>query len=284
VRPFRRYDLTFNATFSSTRSDNAIAAFPLLTTTTTGAFTDRFTRSSTGALDGIDIRPVNFSRTAQDQIYWGMSFSRPLGPVAEGYQPQGYAIRSVDEAQQAYPDAVILTAPPNSGLARQAENLASRIFFDLYHTWYTRDSVRLARTGPTLDLLDGDALDFLGGRRQHRIDLIGGVYRSGLGIRMKANWYSGTSLIDVTPAGDQKIRFGDYAVVDASFFANLAEAFNSSETASWLKNTRVTFEISNLFNQRPRVETAGGSIPLRFQSTLLDPIGRTFSVSLRKVF
>jgi hypothetical protein len=284
VRPFRRHDLTFNATFSSIRSDNAIAEFPLLTTTTTNAFPDRFTRSTTGALETIDIRPINFSRTVQDQIYWGLSFSRPLGPAAEGYRSQGYAIRTVDEAQQAYPDSVILTAPPNSGLARQAENLASRVFFDLYHTWYTRDTIRLARTDPTLDLLDGDAIDFLGGRRQHRIDLIGGVYWSGLGIRMKANWNSSTSLIDITPDGEQKIRFGDYAVVDVSFFANLAETFSISEKAAWLKNTRVTFEVSNLFNQRPSAETASGSTPLRFQNTLLDPIGRTFSLSLRKVF
>lgn len=284
VRPFRRYDLTLNASFSSTRSDNAIAEFPLLTTTTTSAFPDRFTRSATGALESIDIRPVNLSRTVQDQIYWGVSFSRPLGPVPEGYQPQGYAIRSVDEAQQAFPDAVILTAPPNSGLARQAENLASRVFFDLYHTWYTRDVVRLARTGPTLDLLDGDAIDFLGGRRQHRIDLIGGVYRSGLGLRIKGIWNSSTSLIDVTPDGEQELRFVDYAVVDVSFFTNLAETFNISEKATFLKNTRVTFEIANLFNQRPRAETASGTTPLRFQNTLLDPIGRTLSLSLRKVF
>lgn len=284
VQPFRRRDLTLNATFSSTRSDNAIAEFPLLTTSTTRAFPDRFTRSATGALQSIDFRPINFSRTGQDQIYWGLSFSRALGPVPAGYQPQGYAIRSVDEAQQAFPDAVILTAPPNSGLARQAENLTSRVFFDLYHTWYIRDTVRLARTGPTLDLLDGDAIDFLGGRRQHRIDLIGGVYRSGLGIRMKANWNSSTSLIDVTPDGEQKIRFGDYAVVDVSFFANLAETFSISKKATWLKNTRVTFEVSNLFNQRPSAETASGSTPLRFQNTLLDPIGRTFSLSFRKVF
>jgi len=284
AQPFARLDLTLSATFSSTSSDNLIATFPLLTTATTNAFPDRFARSPTGELTGIDVRPVNFLRSSRDQIFWGFSFSRPLGALAKGYQPQGQAIRSAEEARQAFPDSVILTAPPSSALSRQAENLSSRVFFNLYHTWFTRDRVRLSQGSPVLDLLDGDAIDFLGGRRQHRIELDAGVYRDGFGFRVDADWSSGTSLDEVTADGTSQLVFGDFAVFDVSVFVNLAEAFDVSNRKSWLKGTRVTFEVENLFNQRPGVKTPDGSTPLRFQGAFLDPLGQTVFLSLRKSF
>ena len=52
----------------------------------------------------------------------------------------------------------------------------------------------------------------------------------------------------------------------------------------WLRGTRVTFSVSNLFNSRQRVTDATGVTPISYQPDYQDPIGRTVRLSLRKLF
>ena len=42
--------------------------------------------------------------------------------------------------------------------------------------------------------------------------------------------------------------------------------------------------MKNLFDAKPRVRDAAGAVPLSYQSDLLDPLGRTISISIRKLF
>ena len=44
------------------------------------------------------------------------------------------------------------------------------------------------------------------------------------------------------------------------------------------------FEVGNIFDTRPNVRTNGGMIPIGYQPTMLDPLGRTFMLTLRKQF
>ncbi|WP_411287159.1 hypothetical protein [Phenylobacterium sp.] len=46
---------------------------------------------------------------------------------------------------------------------------------------------------------------------------------------------------------------------------------------------RATLSVDNLFNQRLDVRTVGGVTPISYQPDLLDPVGRTVRVSVRKL-
>jgi hypothetical protein len=42
--------------------------------------------------------------------------------------------------------------------------------------------------------------------------------------------------------------------------------------------------VNNVFNSRPKVHDAFGNVPTNFQPDLLDPLGRTVSITFRKLF
>ena len=52
----------------------------------------------------------------------------------------------------------------------------------------------------------------------------------------------------------------------------------------WLIGTRVELGVNNLFDTRPRVRDATGTVPINYQPDLLDPVGRAVTLSLRKLF
>ena len=54
--------------------------------------------------------------------------------------------------------------------------------------------------------------------------------------------------------------------------------------ASWLKDTRLSVGVLNVFNERQQVRDAVGSTPLRYQPGYRDPIGRTVEIELRRSF
>ncbi len=282
VRPIARTDLTVSVDYVATRVDDPIAAFPLLTPAIEAAFPDRFARDAAGRLTRIDGRALNFAESRQEQLRWGVNFTRPLGPVPAGMQNAPMRVfTSEADARRAHPGAVFTRAEPGSAASQRAANLTSRLFFSLYHNWYLRDAVVLRDGLPTLDLLNGGAVDGRGGRRRHEIEAQAGAFKRGLGARIAANWQSGTT-IDGSGAGD--LRFADYATVNLSLFANLAERFGGSAAPGWLKGTRASIGVTNLFDTRPSVRDRAGEVPIAYQPAYLDPLGRTFSLNLRKRF
>lgn len=284
ARPLARADFTVSLDYVATRIDDPIAAFPIITPEIEAAFPDRFVRDGDGRLARIDGRPLNFVRSDQEQVRWGVNFTRPLGPVPPGLRNAGARVfTSEADVRRAFPNATIVRAEAGSPLARRAENMASRLFFSLYHTWTLEDSIVVRAGLPPLDLLDGSAIDFRGGRRRHEIEFQAGAFQRGLGARVTANWRSGTGVRGLDgAAGD--LRFSDFATVNLNLFANLADRFGGAAAPEWLKGTRATIGVTNLFNARPRVRDEAGATPLSYQPAYLDPLGRFISFTLRKLF
>lgn len=168
-------------------------------------------------------------------------------------------------------------------MARRFENLASRLYVNVYHTWQLRDEILVRRDLPGLDLLDGTAIDPLGGTRRHRIEAQAGLFKRGLGASVTVDWRSGTK-VRAPAGGAGDLAFSGLAIVNVHLFANLADRFGGSEAPPWLKGARVTLGITNLLNSRPQVRDRTGSAPLSYQPAYLDPIGRFVSLGLRKVF
>ena len=52
----------------------------------------------------------------------------------------------------------------------------------------------------------------------------------------------------------------------------------------WLRGSRVTLGIDNLFDARQHVTDQNGVVPLTYQPGYVDPIGRTIRLSFRKLF
>lgn len=284
VKPLTRKDLFLSIDYVATSIDDPIAPFPIVLPEVEAAFPERFVRASDGSLRRIDGRPINFARSDQKKLRWGVNFTKPLGPVPAGMQQNSArTFTSIEEVKRAFPNAVVIKAEPGSAMARQGQNASSRLFFSVYHDWYLEDEIILRNGVAPLDLLEGGAIDFAGGRRRHELEFQAGAFKRGLGARVDVKWRSGSEVRGLAgAAGD--LSFDSIATVNLNLFANLSERIGIDKTPGWLKGARISAGISNLFNARPQVRDANGVIPVSYQPGYLDPLGRTVNVNVRKTF
>ena len=280
ARPFPGIDLAVSADYVSTRIDDPIVDFPVVTPALEAALPERFTRDTDGRLLRVDSRPLNFQRSEQERLRWGINFTRPFG---QARAPTGRTFSSEAEMRRMLPPGTrVIMAPAGTPMARRLENMTSRLFFSLYHSWQLKDEI-LAREGaPELDLLDGAAIDFRGGRRRHEIEFQAGAFKSGLGVRLTANWRSPARIEGLGGPGDA-LRLSGFGTVNINLFANLGDAFGAA-LPSWLDTTRLTIGVTNLFNARQQVQDESGLTPLNYQPAYLDPVGRSLNFSFRQVF
>jgi hypothetical protein len=78
LKPITGTDLTFTANYTNSRVRDPIASFPTATAAIEDAFPERFTRDASGRLTQIDARPINFARQDQEDLRWGINFSKQL--------------------------------------------------------------------------------------------------------------------------------------------------------------------------------------------------------------
>lgn len=324
--PFDEINLRLQANYVSSRTHDAIVAFPSASTQVEAAFPDRFTRDPSGALTAIDARPVNFALQARDEVRWGLTYSRQVGSAPTDDQ-RAEMRRRFEAARPAAASA------PAEGAERRAQTPPARmpngegppgappagegpraggppggggppmgggrggpgggfggfggggrrggVFqVGLYHTYAFRDEVKIAPGLPTLDLLDGAALGSGGGSPRHEVELQANYSKSGLGVSMDATWQSATR-IDGGATGDD-LKFSDFATVDLRLFADPGMQ-RWARRYAWLRGARATLSIENLFDSRQEVRTADGAVPLTYQPDLMDPVGRTVRLTIRKL-
>ncbi|MEJ0066542.1 MAG: hypothetical protein WDM85_14965 [Caulobacteraceae bacterium] len=142
----------------------------------------------------------------------------------------------------------------------------------------------MARGGPLLDLLNGSAAGNTGGQYQHEIEAQLGYTDNGYGARLSADWRSGTTVIGGAAGSTGTLQFSDIATVNLRLWDDFSPQKALLERYPWLHGVRVTFSVSNLFNQSIGVHSSTGPTPLIYQSAYLDPTGRVISLNLRKLF
>src|SRR6185503_17963465 len=155
-----------------------------------------------------------------------------------------------------------------------------RLTFSLTDTITFVDRVTIA-PGLELDYLHGDAAGASGGTPRHLVEARAGYFNNGLGARLGANYRSGTHVDSLT--GDN-LHFSPLATFDLRLFANPGDIPELVVKHPWLRGTQVRFEVKNVFNTRQNVRDAAGGVPLSYQPGLLDPLGRTVMISIRKLF
>jgi hypothetical protein len=153
----------------------------------------------------------------------------------------------------------------------------------VFHTVALTDRIEIRDGLPALDLLDGSATGSRGGSPRHQVEVRAGVVRDGIGLRLNADWQSATR-IDGGTSGAGQLRFDDFTTVGVRLFANLGPQFKFVRDNRWLAGTRVVLSVDNVFDSRLQVSDATGGTPYSYQPTLLDPVGRTVRISVRKLF
>lgn len=161
-------------------------------------------------------------------------------------------------------------------------NGQGRWFFGLNHTIELSNKVLIADGGPVLDLLHGDALS--SAQPRHKTDARIGMFYRGFGGNIAAK-YTGSSRLDGSGLpGSTDLHFGDLATFDVRLFVDFNQQESVLKSVPFLKNTRVSLSIDNVFDARQRVTDSNGDVPLRYQPYLIDPVGRSIGIELRKMF
>jgi hypothetical protein len=297
-KPMEESDLRIRGEYVRSVIDDPIASFPGPSAAIEAAFPERFVRDEDGELTRVDLRPVNFDKARRETLRWGFSYSKPLrseapsreaierfrarsgvGPAREGQQRQGSSDQHEGEGE-------VRTRRGGGGGfgrfgGRGGGRNRGRLQLSVAHTLNLVDEVTIRPGVPELDYLGGDAIGAFGGRPRHEVEARAGWFNNGLGARLSAEWRSGT---EVDSLDGEDLEFSSLAKFDLRLFANLGERFDLVSRHPWLRGSSVRLQIDNIFDAKPKVRNAAGELPLSHQPDLLDPLGRTISISFRKLF
>jgi hypothetical protein len=301
LTPLKDKDLRLTANYTRTETEGSIAAFPTITPELEAALPERFTRDPDGNLLSIDARPLNFQKAEQQEIRWGLNFSTPFGkpdPAAaqrmgqrggpggggmrvEGGPPPGGGAGAGGPP----PGGGMRMGPGGGGRGNRGAAMQpgqGRFNVSLYHTYRIQDEITIRDGLPVLDLLDGAATGSRGGQPRNEVQFQMGLFKSGMGGFLNANWKESTRVSGGTSSTDD-LTFSDLTTVNLNLFADLSSRESWVAKYPWLKGARVSIGVDNIFDQKLDVRNGLGETPNAYQPDYLDPLGRTFRVSFRKI-
>jgi hypothetical protein len=290
--PFLR-NSSLQVEYIRNNSDDVTNGFPLLTPAIEAAFPGRVVRDGSGRLVSIDQRPVTFDNIKSSRLRYGFNVSGTLGkappqdaggPRGPGAGPRGPRGAGGGSGGRG-PGGGGFGGPGGGGPGRgmfgggRGGQTQGRWNLAIFHTVRFDETVRIAPTGPVLNLLDGDALTG-GGVSRHSLEVDGGAFYRGFGFRFNGAWSAPTQVRSAT----SDLRFGSAFKVDLRAFVNLDQQQKLVKSAPFFKGSRITLEVDNLFNARQRITDATGQVPLSYQPDLIDPRGRVIGIEFRKQF
>lgn len=270
VSPAKINRLNLQVEYYRNNSHNTSSSFPILTPEIEAAYPGRVVRDAGGQLISVDKRPVNFDQEKSQSIRWGFNFSGSLG--REQQRAEG------GDRRQAGP------AGPESGPAGRFGRPPSRWQIALYHTWRFEDKVVIRPGVPELDLLNGSATSAQGGSPHNELELSGGLFANGFGMRVNGNYRGATRVNGSGMAGSSDLKFSDLATLNLRFFINLDDRGNLTKKIPILKGSRIAISLDNALNDFTVVQDQSGIVPLSYQRGYLDPRGRLFEIDFRKRF
>ena len=300
--PFGGGNDTLVVEYFRNHSDNPVSPFPLVTTAVETAFGDRIKRNAQDQIYAIDETPLTLAMTRSSRLRTSLNLSGDFGkpdpalagrrgggfggggfgggglggggrgfgggPGAGGGRPGGAGGFGGGRGGGGGP-------PPSDGRGRWNASLSYS--YEIYNT------AQLTPGGPVLDPLAGNPLTGTGVAR-HTANLdAGGAYR-GFGVRLSAAYASPTHVNASGQPGDLPLDFGPLATVGVRLFADLGRMPGVVKTFAFLKGSRLSLAVNNLFDGQQKVTDSTGAVPLRYQAGYLDPTGRLIKLELRKQF
>jgi hypothetical protein len=316
LKPFPTENFTFSASWIKSDIDHPIETFPAADSAIEAAFPERFLRTQEGGLFEENETPVNFYKSDREELRWGFNYARPIGPqppprqfsrrALTGGDGQGERHNANDSggkgAAQAGGGGATAEAAPNAG-SSAGEGRApgggggggrggfgggfaggGRFQIAIYHTVYFVDREIVAPGGPELNLLNGAAASSTGGQYRNEVQGQLGATLYGFGARLSADWRSASFVTGGASSSTGNLVFSDITTINFRLFENFGQQPWAVKASPWLRGSRLTLNINNLFDQRVSVHDAVGATPVSYQPGYIDPVGRTITLSIRKLF
>ena len=153
----------------------------------------------------------------------------------------------------------------------------------IYHTWRLTDEITIRKGLPVLDQLDGSAINSRTGQARHEVQIQGGYFKDGLGVRFNGAWKASTWVNG--GATGQTLYFSDLATVGVNLFANFSAPARKKTVDRFpiLKGAQLSLNFENLLDAKPSVHDQNGVTPQAYQKDYLDPLGRTVRIGFRKL-
>jgi hypothetical protein len=222
------------------------------------AFPDQFRRDAAGRLVAVDLRPVNLSVERSRALRMTLN-----GNVQIGRRP-------------APPAPPVEGAPPAPPPPSPPPPLS--LFATITANYRLDDRVVLRPGLPALDLLDGATLDGTGGRPRWDVDGSIGVGKGPLNANVYGRLQGPTRIRSDIAASDLRFSGRTWLVLWAGLETE------KLVDRPWAKRLSLSLTVENLLNDRIQVRDATGAVPNRFQPALIDPLGRSVRLGLRKLF
>ncbi|MBI1685721.1 TonB-dependent receptor [Caulobacter hibisci] len=311
-KPFEKRDLFVWGNYTASRIDDQIASFPSISPELESAFPSRFVRevvpetdpdypNKIGRLLSVDSRPVNFAHADNQILRWGLNYNlRWGGPPAPAAGPKpGAAPTTAAPAAgprgPTSPAGGAASGPrPGGGIQVSGGGMTmrtgggavppgqTRLQVSVNHTWRVKDEVVIRKGLAPLDLLDGASLGRRGGTPRHEIYAQAQLSRSGMGATLRGSWRSST-WVDGGTRGDD-LYFSDLPTLGLQGYLDLDVNKDWTKRYGWLRGSRLTLGVDNLFDTKQVVRNDKGETPKAYRKDYMDPAGRTVRAGLRKVF
>lgn len=260
VQPIKDKEIRLGLDYLDTRIDNQAASLGGATPAFQRAFPDLFTRDALGQLTRVDLRPVNLAFERERKLRLTVDLQTQLGrsPPPPAAQPAADAAKTLPPPRpRKQPPSLWLSATTNYRL---------------------EDRLTLRDGGAVLDLLDGATLNGTGGRPRWDVELNGNLSYGAFNLGMFGRLQGPTRIRSDIAASD--LRFSGRTWLVLYSFIRMDKIV----AKPWAKGLNVNVTVENILNDRITVTDRDGRTPNRFQPALIDPLGRSIRVGVRKLF
>lgn len=248
-KPWQNSELRLGASYEATQIRDQTGVLVTLTPRAEALVPELFVRDAGGRLRSVTFRPINFDLERQRKLQLTLTSSGRIGRPA----------------------------PTSSEGATAPADERPSYYLGLVPSYAFEDRLRLRRGAFFLDLLSGDTIGSYAPRLSGYA--YAGANKRGYGGTLGL-YYGGERLI----RGDERLddlRFASIFQVALSAYVPVSGLLPGRD---WAQHLQLRLEGANLLDSRQQVRNGSGTTPSRYQADLIDPLGRTVTVSLRKRF
>jgi len=248
-KPFAKSELRINPSYDVTRVRNQTGVLAYLNGRGEAVVPDLYVHGADGDLVSVSYRPINFDEQHQRRFQVSLTSTGRIGrpPAAAG-----------------------AGSPPPTD-RRPSYYMGITPIFAL------ENRLRLRPGTPSLDLIRGDTIG--GYTPRYSGYAYGGANAGGYGGTFGAFYGGARRIRGDDPASD--LRYNAELVLSLSAYAPVGSLLPRQP---WARKLQLKLEVANLLDARQRPRNGDGQVPARLQTDIIDPLGRTATVSLRKLF
>lgn len=247
-KPFGKSQLRISPSYDVTETRNQTGVLTYLNGRGEAVVPDLYVHGADGGLLSVSYRPINFDFQRQRKMQVSLTSSGRIGkpPTVTAGSPG-----PIDTRPSYYIGLTPIVALENR--------------------------LRLRPGTPSLDLIGGDTIG--GYDPRYSGYAYGGVNTGGYGGTFGAFYGGGRRIRGDTPISD--LHYNAELVLSLSGYMPVEGLLPGRD---WAKKVQLKLEVANLLDARQRPRDGNGQVPNRLQANLADQLGRTATISLRKLF